>query len=216
MSKVNSWSLFWVLALAVSTATLLGLPHADFHSGRGMTSIVHRSVRCALPLFVLAFTASSLVILWPSTLTRWMLANRRYIGLAFAFAMAWHFGFEAYTIWSFGNPLNVKATLMDVIGFIFLLMMTLTSFRWGARYLSRANWRRLHKTGVYAIWLVATIIYFHAVRVGAELMYRAFLGVLLVAWMLRVAAWGRQRLSRRQLEFPRTRDSEFGVRNNTF
>jgi sulfoxide reductase heme-binding subunit YedZ len=209
--KVNSWSLFWVLALAVSTATLLGLPHADFHSGRGMTSIVHRSVRCALPLFVLAFTASSLVILWPSTLTRWMLANRRYIGLAFAFAMAWHFGFVAYTIWSFGNPLNVKATLMDVSGFIFLLMMTLTSFRWGARYLSRANWRRLHKTGVYAIWLVATIIYFHAVRVGAELMYRAFLGVLLVAWMLRVAAWGRQRLSRRQLEFPRTHDSEVGA-----
>ena len=136
MSKLNSWSLFWVLALAASTATLLGLSHTDFHSARGMASIVHRSVRCALPLFVLAFTASSLAILWPSTLTRWMLANRRYIGLSFAFAMALHFGFVAYFIWSFGNPLNFRATLMDVVGFIFLLMMTLTSFRWGARYLS--------------------------------------------------------------------------------
>jgi hypothetical protein len=201
-SKVNSWSLFWVLALGVSTAILLGLPQADFHSARGMTPIVHRSVRCALPLFVLAFTTSSLVILWPSTFTRWMLANRRYFGLAFAFAMAWHVGFVSYLIWSFGNPLNVKATLMDVTGFIFLLMMTLTSFRWGARYLSRTNWRRLHKTGIYAIWLVATIIYLHAVRVGAGLMYRAFLGVLLVAWMLRVAASGRQRFSRHQLKFP--------------
>jgi hypothetical protein len=211
MSKVSSWPLFWVLALAASLATLLGLPHADFHSARGMTSIIHRSVRCALPLFLLAFTASSLAILWPSPLTRWLLANRRYIGLAFAFAMAWHFSFVAYTIGSFGNPLNVKATLMDAVGFIFLLLMTLTSFRWGARHLSRANWRRLHKTGIYAIWAVATLIYFHAVRVGAEPLYRAFFGVLLVAWMLRIAAWGKQRLSRRQLELPRTRDSGVGV-----
>lgn len=207
MSKVNSWSLFWLLALAASTATLLGLSHADFHSARGMGSIVHRSVRCALPLFLLSFIASSVAILWPGTLSRWMLSNRRYIGLAFAFAMVWHFGFVAYTIWSFGNPLNLKATLMDVVGFIFLVMMTLTSFRWGARYLSRANWRRLHKTGAYAIWLVATLIYFHAVRVGAGLMYRAFFGVLLAAWMLRVAAWGRQRLSGRPLGLPRTRES---------
>jgi sulfoxide reductase heme-binding subunit YedZ len=212
MSKLNSWSLFGVLALAASTATLLGLPHTDFHSARGMTPIVLRSVRCALPLFLLAFTASSLAILWPSTLTRWTLANRRYIGLAFAFAMALHFGFVAYFIWSFGNPLNVKATLMDAFGFVFLLMLTLTSFRWGARYLSRANWRRLHKSGVYAIWLVATLIYFHGVRVGAGPMYRAFLSVLLIAWMLRVAAWGKQWLSRRQVELPRTRDSEVGVR----
>ena len=196
--KFGPWSLFWVLALAASTATLLGLPHTDFHSAGGMAPIVHRSVRCALPLFVLAFTASSLAILWPSTLTRWMLANRRYIGLAFAFAMALHFGFVTYFIWTFGNPLNFRATMMDVVGFIFLLMMTLTSFRWGARYVSRANWRRLHKTGVYAIWLVAILIYFHGVRVGAGLMYDVFLGVLLVTWMLRIAAWARQRLSGRR------------------
>jgi methionine sulfoxide reductase heme-binding subunit len=210
-SKLNSWSLFWILALVVSTATLLGLLHADFHSARGTAPIVHRSVRCALPLFVLAFTASSLAILWPSTLTRWMLANRRYFGLAFAFAMALHFGFVAYFIWSFGNPLNVRATLMDVVGFIFLLMMALTSFRWGARYLSRVNWRRLHKTGVYAIWLVATMIYFHGVRVGAGLPYRIFLGVLLVAWTLRIAAWGRRRFSRRQRESSQIGDSEPGA-----
>ena len=141
-----------------------------------------------------------------------MLANRRYIGLAFAFAMALHFGFVAYFIGSFGNPLNLRATLMDVVGFIFLLMMTLTSFRWGASYLSRANWRRLHKTGVYAIWLVAILIYFHAVRVGAGPMYRFFLGVLLVAWMLRVAAWARLRLSRRQRESQRTGGPQVGVR----
>ncbi len=43
---------------------------------------------------------------------------------AFAFDMTWHFSIVTYGIWSFGNPLNVKATALDVIGFLFLLMMT--------------------------------------------------------------------------------------------
>jgi methionine sulfoxide reductase heme-binding subunit len=196
--NLNAWSLFWVLALATSVANLLGLPHADFHSARGMSPIILLSVRCALLLFLAAFTASSLATLWPSAGTRWLLANRRYIGLSFAFGMAWHFSFVAYTIGSFGNPLNAKATALDVIGFVFLLLLTLTSFRSAARRLSRANWRRLHKTGVYAIWLVATAIYFHSVREGGDLFHRVAFVALLAAWMLRVVAWARKRSSRTQ------------------
>jgi DMSO/TMAO reductase YedYZ heme-binding membrane subunit len=195
---LNSWSLFWVLALATSAANLLGLPNLDFHSARGMSPIILHSVRYALPLFLVAFTASSLATLWPSAFTRWLLANRRYIGLAFAFAMAWHFSSVAYTIGSFGNPLNAKATALDVIGFVFLLLLTLTSFRSGARRLSRANWRRLHKTGVYVIWLVAITIYFHSVRNGGDLFHRVVFAALLAAWMLRIAAWARKRIRRSQ------------------
>jgi DMSO/TMAO reductase YedYZ heme-binding membrane subunit len=193
--RLNSWSLFWVLALAASIADLLGLPEADFHSARGMLPIILRSVRCALPLFLVAFTASSLATLWPSAGTRWLLANRRYIGLAFAFGMAWHFSFVAYTIWTFGNPLNAKATALDVIGFVFLLLLTLTSFRSFARHLSRVNWRRLHKTGVYVIWLVATATYFYSVRDGGDLFHRVVFAVLLAAWGLRAAAWGKRRFT---------------------
>lgn len=178
-----------MLALAVSVVDLLGIPAADFHSARGMSPVIVLSVRCALPLFLVAFTASSLATLWRGARTRWLLANRRYIGLAFAFAMAWHFTFVAYMIRNFGNPLNAKATALDLIGFAFLLLLTLTSFRPFARHLSRANWRRLHKVGVYAIWLVPTAIYFHGVREEWGLFYRVALAVLLTAWGLRVAAW---------------------------
>ena len=192
--RLHSWSLFWVLALAASVANLLGLPDADFHSARGMSSIIVRTVRCALPLFLVAFTASSLATLWPSAGTRWLLANRRYIGLAFAFSMAWHFSFVAYTIWTFGNPLNAKATALDAIGFLFLLLLTLTSFRSFARHLSPVNWRRLHKTGVYVIWLVATAIYFHSLRDG-DLLHRVVFAVLLAAWALRAVAWAKKLLN---------------------
>ena len=193
--RLNSWSLFWVLALAASVADLLGLPDADFHSARGMSPIIVRAVHYALPLFLVAFTASSLATLWPSAGTRWLLANRRYIGLAFAFSMAWHFSFVAYTIWTFGNPLNAKATALDAIGFLFLLLLTLTSFRSFARHLSPVKWRRLHKTGVYVIWLVATAIYFHSLRDG-DLFHCVVFAVLLAAWALRAASWAKKLLSR--------------------
>jgi DMSO/TMAO reductase YedYZ heme-binding membrane subunit len=191
---IGSWRLFWVLALATSSAICLGLPRTDFHSARGMEFIILRSVRCALPLFVVAFTASSLATLWPSRGTRWLLSNRRYIGLAFAFTMAWHFSFVAYSIWMFGNRLNATTTALDVIGLIFLLLLTLTSFRWFARGLSPPTWRRLHKTGVYVIWLLATDIYLGIVRGGGDPLRDAVLSLLLAAWLLRVAAWMKQRL----------------------
>ncbi len=187
--RLNSWSLFSVLALALSVVNVLGLSRADFHSLRGMSPVILLSVRCALPLFLVAFTASSLAALWRGTYSRWLLANRRYIGLAFAFGMIWHLTFVAYAIRTFGNPLNAKATALDLIGFAFLLLLTLTSFRPFARHMSRANWRRLHKAGVYAIWLVASAIYFHGVREGWSLYYNAAFAVLMAAWVLRVAAW---------------------------
>jgi DMSO/TMAO reductase YedYZ heme-binding membrane subunit len=192
MSKaIDSWRLFWVLALATSVAICSSLPLADFHSARGTAPVISRSVRCALPLFLLAFTASSLATLWPSKLTRWLLRNRRYIGLGFAFAMAWHFSFVAFSVFSFGlhdNGLTRRTLALDLIGFFFLLLMTLTSFRWFARRLTTANWRRLHKTGVYVIWFVPTYIYLNSLRHGGVLIIVTF-SLLIAAWLLRVVAW---------------------------
>jgi DMSO/TMAO reductase YedYZ heme-binding membrane subunit len=75
--------------------------------------------------------------------------------------------------------------------------MTLTSFRFGARRLTPVNWRRLHKTGVYVIWFVATYIYLGNVRGGGDPLHYAGLSVLLAAWLLRVAAWIKEKLPRR-------------------
>ena len=193
---VESWWLFWLLALAISVATCLWLPLADFHSARGTAPVILRSVRYALPLFLLAFTASSLATLWPSQLTRWLLRNRRYIGLGFAFAMAWHFSFVGYSIFSFGlyaSSLTVRALALDIIALIFLLFLTLTSFRWFARRLTSANWRRLHKTGVYVIWFVATYIYLGSVRHGGDVLHVVAFSLFIAAWLLRVIAWANRR-----------------------
>lgn len=151
--------------------------------------MIEQSVRYALPLFILAFTASSLATLWPSQLTKWLLRNRRYVGLGFAFGMAWHLSFVGYSIWSFGlsdSGLTPRGFALDLIGLIFLLLITLTSFRSAARRLTPTNWRRLHKTGVYVIWFVATYLY---VRHVGNAVHVVASSLLIAAWLLRVTAW---------------------------
>jgi methionine sulfoxide reductase heme-binding subunit len=190
---VESWRLFWLLALALSVANCVGLPFADFHSAGGTNPMIQHSVRYALPLFLLAFTASSLATLWPNQLTNWLLRNRRYVGLGFAFGMAWHLSFVGYSIWSFGlsdSGLTHKGFALDVFGLIFLLLLTLTSFRLAARHLTPTNWRRLHKTGVYVIWFVATYIYVRHIGNAVHVMASS---LLIAAWLLRVTAWVKRR-----------------------
>jgi sulfoxide reductase heme-binding subunit YedZ len=194
---LESWSLFGLLAFGISAANCAALPFTDFQTARGAEFIVLYSVRCALPLFVVSFTASSLAIIWPSRYTRWLLVQRRYFGLAFAFGMAWHLAFVLYVTVRFGNQLNRIATALDLVGFVFLAALTLTSFRWFGRRLTPVGWRRVHKMGVYVIWLLATFIYLANVRGGADLLHAVALGIFIAAWLLRLIAWAKWRHKKR-------------------
>jgi len=186
---LKSWRLFGVLVLAISTADLLALPHADFHTLRGTEFMVWCTVVCALPCLLIAFTASSVAILWPSRTTRWILANRRYIGLAFAFGMSWHFAFVAYFLLTFGYHMRSIDLTLDIIGLCFLIAMTLTSFPRFARRLSVANWRRLHRTGIYTLWFLPTFFFLDDYLRDHEPLYLGMLGVLFAALALRFLAW---------------------------
>lgn len=195
--KLNSWRLFWASALLISAVDCIGASSADLHTSRGTVPVIVLAVRCALPFFVVAFTSSSLAALWPDEWTRWLLSNRRYFGLAFALGMAWHFTFVGYWFSAFGVHLNRTVITLDLIGLTFLLALTVTSFRWVSRRLSAMAWRRLHKTGVYAIWLLATYTYAESVRWGPDAFNLSALAILLAAWGVRFAAWF-HRLQRRR------------------
>ena len=184
-AALKSWPLFGVLALVTSAANCLELSRTDMRSAHGAESIILDSVLRALPLLVLAFIASSLLRLWPNGGTRWLMSNRRYIGVAFAFGMAWHYVFVAYYIASYGNPVNPLDLAFDILGSCFLVAMTLTSFRPLKRRLSTANWRRLHTTGIYTLWFLPTFFYFEDFVKDRTVFSLAMLGVLLAALALR-------------------------------
>jgi len=198
-SLLRSWRLFGLLALLISIVNGFVLATIDLTSRRGAEQIVVLSVRYALPLFFIVFTASSLATLWPTRLTRWLLLHRRYLGLSFAFAMGWHFSFVAYYLITFRPQLSPRGVEADVVGLAFLVAMTLTSFRPVARHLSRTNWRRLHKGGIYAIWLLILYIYQGGARSQGDSYHLTLVALLAGAWLLRMLAWMRVRRSRQSV-----------------
>jgi DMSO/TMAO reductase YedYZ heme-binding membrane subunit len=121
--------------------------------------------------------------------------------------MAWHLGFVIYATMVFGNHVGPRDLMLDFIAVSFLLAMTLTSFRRCARRLSLANWRRLHKTGVYTICFVVTFFYLDEIRSHWNPLYFGMVCLLLAAWVLRIIAWMRKRKRARQTELamPATR-----------
>jgi DMSO/TMAO reductase YedYZ heme-binding membrane subunit len=106
----------------------------------------------ALP-FLMLFTASSLYRLRPSATTRWLMANRRYLGLSVAASHFWHLlGIIAFVQLYLNEPLETVTLVFGSAGFVFLALMAATSTDAAQRALG-AWWDRLHKTGVYVVWL---------------------------------------------------------------
>ena len=86
---LNGWRLFTVIAGVITTLMLLRLRSTDFSSPQDLSAMIQYSVRWAVPFIFLVIATSALFKLFPGRLTRWLLRNRRYLGLCFAVAMAW-------------------------------------------------------------------------------------------------------------------------------
>lgn len=65
--------------------------------------MIQLSVRLSVPWLFIAFVASSLHVVFPSTFSRWLLRNRKIIGLCFAAAMAWQL---LFILWLVGIQLT--------------------------------------------------------------------------------------------------------------
>ena len=139
--------------------------------------------------FLLVFIASALHRLRRSTASRWLMANRRYLGLSVAASHFWHLvAIVALVRWygDGGTPIPTVTLVFGGGGFVMLGLMAATSFDGAQRTLGRA-WGWLHTVGAYVLWIdfiftysgTATIAPFHAVMTL----------VFALAWMLRVVAF---------------------------
>jgi methionine sulfoxide reductase heme-binding subunit len=81
---------------------------------------------------------------------------------------------------------------LDLIGLVFLLAMTVTSFRPIRRRLGPTNWRRLHKIGIYALWLLPTYLYLDDFQHDHRVFNLAAVSLLLAALVVRGLAWMRR------------------------
>jgi sulfoxide reductase heme-binding subunit YedZ len=201
---LNNWPLFWLVSMPISLAMLiamtLGLFGADLTSGEGISVMIQLSVRCAVPLLFLAFSASALHTLFPHPLTRWLLKNRKIIGLCFAAAMAWQLLFILWMVLIYRDYyVNEVYVLRDaiegVLGYLFLTAMTLTSFKFARKHLKARNWKRLHTSGIYVLWAYAFSVYWWNLFYYSNPLPIDYVFYLasFSAWGVRAAAWAKTR-----------------------
>jgi methionine sulfoxide reductase heme-binding subunit len=180
-----------VLLLILITANLLQHEFTE----EFVRIVIRITARCSVALFLLAFTASSLRALWPTRLTAWQLQNRRYLGVAFAVSHFTHLA-ALFTLGAcfprpFIDELNAVTLVGGGLAYLFLTLMTITSFVGPRRAIGERAWKILHTLGSYYIWLIFLNSYLS--RALVDISYAPYAVALLLALAARIAFWSKRR-----------------------
>jgi len=121
---------------------------------------IRETARTTLLLFAVVFCAASLRRRWKSDLTRYLIQNRRYLGLAAAVSHGYHLLF-ILILYAMGVAGDTPAATVigGSWGFVMLAAMAATSNDASQRAL-RKNWRRLHLLGSWTVWIIFAVSYF--------------------------------------------------------
>src|ERR1700686_4052217 len=150
-SRLQGWTLFGFLAAALLAAELRFVSVIDWSNPTDIRWLIGINWRLSAPYFLLTFAASPLQRLFPGKATRWLLANRRYLGLSFAVGAFCQIPPIVTLALRFQPSLADIHSASSQFGedciYLTLVLMTVTSFRATNRHLSRTMWRRPHAGG---------------------------------------------------------------------
>jgi len=198
---LNSWWLFSIIVIPMCIAAVVAMTRVDLSSPLGVSSMIQFSVRLAVPWLFIAFAVSSLFVIFPGSFTRWLLRNSRIFGLSFAAAMAWQLLFILWMVIGFWDYYIAEAysyfdLAEQIPGYLILIAMTATSFRFGRSKLSASQWKMLHKGGIYFLWGVVwstywfELFYYEDIQAIDYVYYWAGFA----AWGIRMLAWSKKRV----------------------
>jgi hypothetical protein len=152
----NGWPLLgWITAAVLAMAAAAALSGPEPVDAARL--VVRFTARTSLVLFVLAFTASGLARLAPSSATRWQLRNRRYLGLGFAVSHLIHAA-ALVALGTLDRGLFLELTtpvsyFTGGLAYLFIVLMTATSFNRTAAMIGPKAWAWLHTAGAWYIWM---------------------------------------------------------------
>jgi DMSO/TMAO reductase YedYZ heme-binding membrane subunit len=182
----RGWQLFGLIAVLIVMMSVLVIAiHPDLVEG--LRSAIRATARSSFILFLTAFTASAFAVLVPSPLSKALVRERRFIGLAFAFSHLVH----AVLIYAYGQlntefwpARTVANNIPGGTAYVFILLMALTSFKGPARLLGPKAWKALHVTGLWII--VAVFAYSNFKRIPMSDWYVLPFGVTCAAIAIRL------------------------------
>ena len=207
---INGWNLFWLITTPISVVIVLMMTRVDLSGAEGVSSMIQLSVRFAVPWLYLVFAASAIQVVFPGLFSRWLLRNRKYIGLCLAVAMGWQLFFilwltGIHTDYYVSEVYVLSDVVEGVIGYALLTAMVLTSFDFGRSRLTSKQWKLLHRSGIYWLWVYAWSVYwfnlFYYEEPAVAIDYIYYWGGLL-AWGLRMGAWSKKRMQQSAVQNP--------------
>jgi DMSO/TMAO reductase YedYZ heme-binding membrane subunit len=179
---IVGWATVAVLAIVGAILAVEGT------GAEGLGMAIRATARTSVVFFTAAFAASALRRRWPSDATAWLLRNRRQLGVSYAASHFIHL-LLILTVagWTVHGFMTVRPMLTIVgggIAYVFLALMTITSFDTTAAWLG-PRWRRLHVTGAYYNWFIFAQSFFRLVAKSAVYWPFAALvaGSMLLRWL---------------------------------
>jgi len=160
--KIEKWRITGVVflglvVLAVLTFAVQGVTE------EAIRSYIRTTARTSLILFLLAFSASSLRLFIKRDWTFWLLRSRRYMGLSFALSHAIHLFAIILLANLYPHPFLDQLSWVTLLGgglaYLFILAMSVTSFKATKQWLGTKYWGLLHTVGSYYIWFIFTQSY---------------------------------------------------------
>jgi hypothetical protein len=179
---VVGWAAVGIAAMTLAVLTVRGTGE------QGMRSLIRASALTSLFFFSAAFSASSAQEIWRAPWSRWLLSNRRYLGVSFAVSHTIHL-FAIITLARLlGDEFEVDTVTLVAgsLAYVVLYMMTATSFDRSAAWMGRRAWLTLHRTGAYYLWFVFFVTYLPSAMSSA--VYIPHVLILVAAMGLRAYA----------------------------
>ncbi len=194
----------WGLALrmaAILSAASLALFVANGASEESVRAWIRGTARASIALFLMTFVARPLHELARGGVSRWLLANRRYLGVSAAYAQLLH---GIAIVWLFTSFVKYEPDLVGLVGgglgFALYFAMGLSSSDAAVAALGKRAWKALHVVGAYWVWFIFALtnggnipVAFEKLGAGHQALYVGIQVALFTALALRIAAWAKRR-----------------------
>ena len=181
----------WKIVMAMAIA--LGITYEIVWGGIGITEettrfLIRFTARSSCLAFLAAFVAAPLHQLWKSSISQWLVQNRRFLGIS----MAVSHGYHAIAVSTLQLAIQNKPLQGDplaILGYVFLIAMTITSFSGSAKAIGRRAWRILHTAGMHYFWLAFALEF--GMRMNREWGYLLLTALVAIVMIIRLIARSR-------------------------
>jgi methionine sulfoxide reductase heme-binding subunit len=181
-----------IAAVLAALAVIAGQAVGTNHSDQWLLSSRY-TARASFAVFVIVYSASSLVRLWPHEATKALVRRRRQWGLGFALAHTVHLAALSYYNVIILNMPGLQALVGGGLAYGLMFVMAATSNNASMKAMGKW-WKRIHTVGIHWIWTVFAFSYFGRLfDPGLWIQGAVLFPISLAILGLRIWAWQRSR-----------------------